>query len=91
MLKFTVNKDKSDKQFKVSECIIDDTRLSIIESKPSWYMSVFVKREVFNEDGTRGWYIEIWDHSPRNYTDAKRLAEKIYDITLWYKPIRWKE
>lgn len=88
MFKFELNKEKSDKTFQIYECEVEDTRLTIIK----WgTMSVFVKRQIY--DGTNYlWYIEISDHTPTKFTDAKRLAEKMYEIVLWYKPLQlWKE
>ena len=87
MLKFEVNKDKTDANFEVSECITGDVRLTIIKGKKSGFVSVFARRDVFDENRNKEWYIEIWDHSPTSYTDAKRLAEKLLDIVLWYKPL----
>lgn len=87
MLKFEINKDKTDANFEVSECITGDTRLTIIKGKKSWFVSVFARRDVFDENRSKEWYIEIWDHSPTSYIDAKRLAEKLLDIVLWYKPL----
>jgi len=89
MLKFEVNKEKTDASFEVSECIMDDSRVTIIKGKKSGLVSVFVRRDVFDENHSKIWYIEIWDHSPESYTDAKRLWEKLLDITLWYKPLKW--
>lgn len=87
MLKFEINKDKTDANFEVSECITGDVRLTIIKWKKSGFVSVFARRDVFDDKRNKEWYIEIWDHSPESYTDAKRLAEKLLDIVLWYKPL----
>ena len=45
-------------------------------------MSVFVKRQIYDEVHTYLGYIEIADHTPTKFTDAKRLAEKMYEIVL---------
>lgn len=87
MLKFEINKDKTDANFEVSECITGDVRLTIIKWKKSGFVSVFARRDVFDENRNKEWYIEIWDHSPTSYIDAKHLAEKLLDIVLWYKPL----
>lgn len=87
MLKFKIIKDKTDANFEVSECITGDVRLTIIKSIKSWFVSVYARRDVYDANHSKLWYIEIWDHSPESYTDAKRLAEKLLDIVLWYKPL----
>ena len=89
MFKFELNKEKSDKNFQIYECEIEDARLTIIK----WTTcSVFVKREVYDESHTYLWYMELGNHTPATFTDAKRLAEKMYDIVLWYKPLSlWNE
>lgn len=50
MLKFEINKDKTDANFEVSECITGDTRLTIIKGKKSGFVSVFARRDVFDEN-----------------------------------------
>ena len=87
MLKFKINKDKTDANFEVSELENGDVRLTIIKWKKSGLVSVFARRDVNDENGYRQWYIEIWDHSATSYVDAKHLAEKLQDIVLWYKPL----
>ena len=91
MLKFKINKEKSDSSFEVSECLVDTARVTIIKGKKNGLVSVFVRRDVYDENYSRVGFIEIWDHSPKNYTEAKRIWEKLLDITLWYKPLKWLE
>jgi hypothetical protein len=59
MLKFEVNKEKTDASFEVSECIMDDSRVTIIKGKKSGLVSVFVRRDVFDENHSRIGFIEI--------------------------------
>lgn len=92
MLTFKLNKEKSDSNFKISECEIKDCRFTIIKWKEAGLVSVFVRKDVCDKLWQRIGYIEIWDHRATDWTDAKRLAEKLYDIVLWYKPVElWKE
>ena len=93
MLKFEINKEKTDANFEVSECFIgDDCRFTLIKDKKSGLMSVFVRRDVYWDNHDRLGYIEIWDHSPTNVSEAKRIASKLYDIVLGYKWVTpWKE
>jgi hypothetical protein len=55
MLKFEINKDKTDANFEVSECITGDVRLTIIKWKKSGFVSVFARRDVFDENRNKEW------------------------------------
>lgn len=85
MLQFDINKEKTDANFQVSEHIDGDCRLTIIKWKKSWMVSVFARRDLYDENHSRDWYIEIADHTPKNYNEAKRMGEKMLDVILWYK------
>lgn len=86
-MEFKLNKEAS-REYKVFECKLDKTRLTIMQSTTT---SVFARREVY-EWNSYLWYIEISNHTAKNFTEAKRLAKKMYEIVLWYKPIQlWKE
>lgn len=94
MLKFEINKEKSDSHFKTLECEINnDIRFTIIQWKDgNKQVSVFARRYVYDELRNYLGYIEIWEHRCKTLPEAKRLAEKMYDIVLWYKPVElWKE
>ena len=93
MLKFVENKEKSDSHFKILECEIDDVRFTIIQWKGGEkQVSAFVRRFIYDESKNYLGYIEIWEHRCNSLPEAKRLAEKMYDIVLWYKPCdKWKD
>ena len=87
-MEFKLNKEASKGDYKVFECTLDNTRLTIIQATT---VSVFARRTV-HEWINYLWYIEISNHTAKNFTEAKRLAKKMYEIVLWYKPIQlWKE
>ena len=89
MLKFIPNKEKSDSNFKILECELENCRLTIIQWKEQ--ISVFVRRYIYEDTVYLG-NIEIVDHRATSLSDAKHLAEKMYDIVLGYKPVeKWKE
>ena len=86
-MEFKLNKESSREDLKVFECKLDKTRLTIIQSTT---VSVFARREV-HEWNSYLWYIEISNHTAKNFTEAKRLAKKMYEIVLWYNVIQlWK-
>ena len=86
-MEFKLNKEASKGEYKVFECILDNTRLTIIQSTT---VSVFARRAVY-EWNNYLWYIEISNHIAKNFTEAKRLAKKMYEIVLWYNVIQlWK-
>jgi len=90
MFKFVLNKEKSDSNYKILECELENCRLTIIQWKEQ--TSVFVRRYIYSEDKDYLGNIEIVDHRATSLPDAKRLAEKIYDIVLGYKPVdKWKD
>ena len=89
MLKFKLNKERSRGWYETYECELENARITIMV----WdAISVFVKRSVYDVPSDYQWYIEIGDHRCKTFSQAKHLAEKMYDIVLWYKPIElWKE
>lgn len=81
MLKFKLNKEKSDVVFNVSECQIDkDCRITIIEDKVANTFGVYVRKYV------NGWYMEISNNNATDIKECKQVAEKMLDIVNGYKP-----
>ena len=92
MLKFKVNKEKSNDSYEFMDAEMGDATVTILKSKKSISYSVFATRHVYTDTNKNLWYIEIWNHTPKTYTEAKQVAEKMYDIILWYKPpLPWSE
>ena len=92
MLKFKVNKEKSNDTFEFIESIKWDSTITIIKSINTDTYGVFARRYVYDNTHLNLWYIEIANHLPKTYTEAKQVAEKMYDIILWYKPpLPWSE
>ena len=86
MIKFTLNKEKSDVVFNVSECQIDKhCRATMIEDKVRNTFWVYVKREVY-EWNDYLWYMEISNNKVTNLKECKHAAEKMIDIVNGYKP-----
>lgn len=86
MLKFKLNKEKSDVVFNVSECQIDKhCRVTMIEDKVRNTFWVYVKREVY-EWKDYLWYMEISNNKVTNLIECKQVAEKMLDIVNGYKP-----
>ncbi len=93
-LQFKLNKEKSDERFEFSECEIKDWRITIIKAleNPFPMCSVYVKREMYDEEWSRKWYIEIWNHVASDMEEAKEIAEKIYKTIYDYNlTTTWKE
>ena len=86
MIKFKLNKEKSDVVFNVSECQIDKhCRATMIEDKVRNTFWVYVRREVY-EWKDYLWYIEISNNKVTNLIECKQVAEKMLDIVNGYKP-----
>ena len=94
MLKFKINKDKSDERFEFMECEIENWMITIIKplESPFPMCSVFVKRNAINENGTTTWYVEIGNHEATNYEEAMEIAEKIYNTIYDFNlQLKWNE
>ena len=90
MLRFKINKDKSDERFEFMECPIDDWMITIINAKEGNLYSVFAKK--FIKNGWTQWYIELADHTSTNYKEARDMWQKLYEIILQYNhPSKWSE
>lgn len=93
MLKFKINKEKSDERFEFMECEIENWMITIIKALENPYpmCSVFVKVEMLN-NWSKAWYVEICNHLATNYDEAKEVAEKIYKTIYNIKLEKpWKE
>lgn len=93
MLKFKINKDKSDERFEFMECPIDNWMITIIKplESPMPMCSVFAKVNLLYNWNTGG-YVEIWNHLATNYEEAKEIAEKIYKTIYNFNLVTpWKE
>lgn len=94
MLKFKINKDKSDERFEFMECEIENGYITIIKplESPFPMCSVFIKRKAFNDNWSELWYVEIANHEATNYEEAKEIAEKIYETIYDFNlKIKWSE
>lgn len=89
MLAFYEVEDK-DINYQNWECEIDGGILRILKHKANPFYSVYARRYV-KENGVTQWYMEISSQKATSLTDAKNVAEKMYDIVLWYKVPWWKE
>lgn len=94
MLKFKINKEKSDERFEFMECEIENWMITIIKplESPFPMCSVFVKRKWFNENWSEMWYVEIANHEATNYEEAMEIAEKIYETIYDFNlQLKWNE
>jgi len=83
-------KDK-DAKYKNWECEIEWGIVRILKHKDHPFYSVYARRYV-QENDIAQWYMEISSQKATNLWEAKEIAEKMYDIVLWYKvPWPWKE
>lgn len=87
---FVQVKDK-DPKYQNWECEIDNWIIRILKNKNHPFYSVYAKRYV-EENWALRWYMEISSTKATTLWEAKQIAEKMYDIVLWYKvPWPWKE
>ena len=90
MLLFKETKDK-DPNYKNWECKIDDWMIRILKNQYHSFYSVYARRYV-KEDDIIQWYMEISSQKATTLAWAKQIADKMYDIVLWYKvPEPWRE
>lgn len=87
MLKFKLNKEKSDVVFNISECEISkDCRITIVEDKVTNTFGVYVRKYVREGKYNTLWYIEISNNNATDMKECKQVAEKMLDIVNGYKP-----
>lgn len=86
MIKFKLNKEKSDIVFNVFECQINKhCRVTMIEDTVRNTYWVYVRKEVYDWNNYL-WYIEVSNNNVNNQKECKQAAEKMIDIVNGYKP-----
>lgn len=90
MLLFKEIKD-NDPNYRNWECNLDDGIVRILKNQNHPFYSVYIKHYSM-ENKRIVWYIEISSNKATTLAWAKKVAEKMYDIVLWYKaPEPWRE
>lgn len=90
MLLFKEVKDK-DPNYRNWECKIDEWMMRILKNTNHPFYSIYIKKYV-REEWRVVWYIELSSNKAETLLWAKQIAEKMYDIVLWYKvPEPWRE
>ena len=90
-ISFYERDDVSDKWYKIWQADIELWHIQILKNKRHEFYSVYIKKAI-KEDNKETGYIELSSHKATNLWQAKQIAEKMYDIVLWYKvPWPWKE